>query len=191
MVQYTSMKKNCSQLWEDFTLKGNRQKEIIKRQYVSPLLTRDWILLKNMLQVWSDLKLKYKCSSTKSYKHRHSVGASWWILEGIGKKGVGTWGWVKRFRVIVRPVAGTGAVVLQFGAEKRTLIQTERVTLPPIHWVVLVAHKRVLTNTTRPNQGWSCTETVPLCTNAHQRRQQTFPPLLITHKQTTAHFTHT
>lgn len=45
--------------------------------------------------------------------------------------GVGTQGWVKWYGVIVRPVAGTGAVVLQFGAEKRPLIQTERVTLPP------------------------------------------------------------
>lgn len=40
-------------------------------------------------------------------------------------------GWVKRFRVIVRPAAETGAVILQFGAEKRPLRQTERVTLPP------------------------------------------------------------
>lgn len=25
---------------------------------------------------------------------------------------------------------------------------------------------------TRSNQGWGCTETVPLCTNAHEERQQ-------------------
>lgn len=42
--------------------------------------------------------------------------------------------------------------------------------------------KRVLKNATRPNQRWGRTETVPLCTNAHQRRQQTLPPHLITHK---------
>lgn len=40
-------------------------------------------------------------------------------------------GRVKRFRVIVRPVPERRAVILQFGAEKRTLRQTERVTLPP------------------------------------------------------------
>lgn len=61
----------------------------------------------------------------------HWIGASGWILEGMWKKDVGTRGWVKRLRVIVRPVAGSGAVILQFGAEKRTLRQTERVTLPP------------------------------------------------------------
>lgn len=65
-------------------------------------------------------------------------------MEVIGKKDVGMQGWVKRFRVIVRPVAETGAVTLPFGAEKRTLRKTERVTLPPIHWVVLVNHERVL-----------------------------------------------
>lgn len=46
-----------------------------------------------------------------------------------GKEGAGKQGWVKRLRV-VRPAAGKGAAVLQFGAEKRTLIQTERMTLP-------------------------------------------------------------
>lgn len=54
-----------------------------------------------------------------------------WILNLTGKKGTGMQGWVKRFRVIVRPVAETGAVILQFDAEKRPLRQTERVTLPP------------------------------------------------------------
>lgn len=55
--------------------------------------------------------------------------------------------------------------------------QRRRLCLP-IHWMALVDR-----NATRPNHGWSCTETVPLCTNAHQRRQPTFPPLLTTHKQ--------
>lgn len=59
--------------------------------------------------------------------------------EGCWNKGVG-----EMFQVIVRPVAGSGSVSLQFGAEKRTLTQTERVTLPPIHWVVLVVYKQVL-----------------------------------------------
>lgn len=59
--------------------------------------------------------------------------------EGCRNMGVG-----EMFQVIVRPVAGSGSVSLQFGAEKRTLTQTERVTLPPIHWVVLVVYKRVL-----------------------------------------------
>ncbi len=44
----------------------------------------------------------------------------------------------------VRPVTERGAVILQLGAEKRPLTQTERVTLSPIHWVVLVDNKRVL-----------------------------------------------
>lgn len=118
----------------------------------------------------------------------HSIGASGWILEGIGKKDVGTRGRVKSFRVTVRPVAGSGAVILQFGAEKRTLRQTERVTLPPHPLGGAGGSQKSAENTTRPNQGWGRTETVPLCTNAHQRRQQPLPPLLITHKQTAAHF---
>lgn len=101
---------------------------------------------------------------------------------------MGTRGWVKRFRVIVRPVAGSGATILQCGAEKRTLRQTERVTLPPHPLGGAGGSQKTAENTTRPNQGWGCTETVPLCTNAHQRRQQPLPPLLITHKQTAAHF---
>lgn len=59
------------------------------------------------------------------------VNVSRRILEGTGKRVVGRQGQEKRFRVTDWPLAGTGAVTLQFGAEKRTLIQTERVTLPP------------------------------------------------------------
>lgn len=69
-------------------------------------------------------------------------------------------------------------MLLQFGAEKRTLIQTESVTLPSIHQVVLVDHKSATEKTSRPHRGWSCTETVPLCTDARRRRQLTFAPPL-------------
>lgn len=85
----------------------------------------------NLIAPWNGLhscnKWKYRQKSDCSLTVLHSR----WMLEGIGKKGVGTRGWVKRFRVIVRPVAGSGATILQCGAEKRTLRQTERVTLPP------------------------------------------------------------
>lgn len=57
--------------------------------------------------------------------------------KGVGKVGAGERG----FKVTLWPWVGEGAAVLQFGAEKRTLIQTESVTLPPIHRVVLVDHK--------------------------------------------------
>lgn len=40
---------------------------------------------------------------------------------GLGEMGVGTWGWVRRFRVIAWPVSERRAVILQCGAEKRPL----------------------------------------------------------------------
>lgn len=108
-------------------------------------------------------------------------------------KGLGRWGQERGLKVTLWPSIREGAVALQFGAEKRTLIQTESVTLPPIHRVVLVDHKSGTEKPSRPHRGWSCTETVPLCTNARQQRQQTFAtPLHHTQlgdKETTAHFT--
>lgn len=50
--------------------------------------------------------------------------------------------------------------------------------------------KSATEKTSRPHQGWSCTETVPLCTNARQQTETADLCLSssLTHKQTTAHF---
>lgn len=53
----------------------------------------------NLLDSLSDKSL------TAVHTSGHTVSATKWILEGIGKKGEGKWGWVKRFRVIIRPAA--------------------------------------------------------------------------------------
>lgn len=115
-----------------------------------------------------------------------SGGASRWILEGIGKKGVGTQGWVERFRIIVRPVAGLGAAIIHFGAEKRTLRQTERVTLPPHPLGGAGGSQKCALSTTRPTPRmglyrdgatlYKCTPTKTAAlaspSSLHTRRQQ-------------------
>ena len=117
------------------------------------------------------------------------LSATRWILEGIGKKGVGTHGRVERFRFATGPRCWSEAVILQFGAEKRTLRQTETLTLSPIHWVELVGRKwlQEKTHQTRPRMGmyrdgatlYKCTPTktaVP-CTphsSVHTSRQELF-----------------
>lgn len=112
-----------------------------------------------------------------------------WIWEGIGKKGVGKKGWVRRFRVIVRPVADQELRSSNRSREENSETDRDSDSAPPHPLGGAGGSQKSAQTPTRPDQGWGCTETVPLCTDAHQRRQKPISlPCLSTHKPTGAYF---
>lgn len=122
----------------------------------------------------------------KAHVNEHRTGATRGILEEIGKTGVGRRGWVKRFRVIVRPRGWLGAANLQFGAEKRTLRQTETVTLPPHPLGGVGGSQKSAGKKNPPDQ----TKDGVVQRRCHSVQMHTnedsspYPRLLITHKKT-------
>lgn len=100
------------------------------------------------------------------------------LLERLEKKGVGRQGWVKQGGVAEGWDLNRSWDPSVPSREETSDKDRERDSASPStgrHWWAQAPPDR--------NHGWSCTETVQLCTNAHQRRQQPFPPLLTTHKQ--------
>lgn len=86
----------------------------------------------------------------------------------VGKKGAGTQGWGEGVRASEGWGLNRSWAPSSDSKQRRDLWQRQRKRLClSILWTALVD-----SSATRPNHGWSCTETVPLCTNAHQRRQQ-------------------
>lgn len=106
-------------------------------------------------------------------------------------KGLGRWGQERGFKVTLWALSRRSCGPPVWCREENSDTDRECDSAPHPPGGAGGPLKSATEKTSRPHRGWSCTETVPLCTNARQQTETADLCLSssFTHKQTTAHFT--